>query len=648
MGYFKDDVKCGRGKMTWHTRNEQYIGEWQAGQPHGEGVHLWLDDVDLSQASVTSTGKATPAQVQRQMCTRYEGHWKAGKRSGYGVFYYSTGAKYEGQWKEGRKHGAGVYMAADGAITEAQFTADKMTTDSKRRKKGVPVAVLRVGDMLADLEPATQHHLQKQLQHVLLRWNSQLRGVYQHYSTLEADQADSTLSLTVPEQQLDDSVTHSKDIDDVDLKPPNFSMTLWQLWAFCRDVQVTGPDLTLTDVDRLLTTVKQMQKLATGTNHTPDALAAVKIQSVYRGRRDRQVTHALKLRREQERLEAELAAKKERAARRRARKAKRSRGTAAATAAAPVDAPSTGRDEAGESKSPEEADTGRAGGEDSMGEFNDSDYLSDSGSESGHHGPYETQEEREQAAAAQRIQAIARGKRDRARVLEIKAERAALAKKEEEAITRAIHNQLTDKPRMMGDRAAGGRSYHDPDTPVLFREFLEVLTRIAALKYDDDDTVQESIAAKLGEIQAQLPPSPSRASDQRGGSDEAFGPARLVSPVNNLHTLGTGGLLNVDPAQAAAAAEAAVRSKDKRRAGGRSSRRASITRANTASSRAPGALDSGAVDVIVPTPVTTSATATAIPPSENGLVDPTTLPAKVDRLMWVRMPVSICGVGVGV
>jgi len=54
------------------------------------------------------------------------GEWKNGFRHGYGIFFYSNGAKYEGMWDQNYKHGFGVFTFQDGSQYIGRFHNDKM------------------------------------------------------------------------------------------------------------------------------------------------------------------------------------------------------------------------------------------------------------------------------------------------------------------------------------------------------------------------------------------------------------------------------------------------------------------------------------------------------------------------------------------
>ena len=46
----------------------------------------------------------------------YEGQYVNGKRTGYGVYTFSTGDIYEGEWKDNLRHGEGVLYNKKGKV----------------------------------------------------------------------------------------------------------------------------------------------------------------------------------------------------------------------------------------------------------------------------------------------------------------------------------------------------------------------------------------------------------------------------------------------------------------------------------------------------------------------------------------------------
>lgn len=81
-GHWRNDQKSGFGTMQWKGRRERYRGFWAGNQPAGVGEHVWFAGVNPSAGS--------HAAVVR--CNHYVGMFEAGQRHGEGVMLYSTGA----------------------------------------------------------------------------------------------------------------------------------------------------------------------------------------------------------------------------------------------------------------------------------------------------------------------------------------------------------------------------------------------------------------------------------------------------------------------------------------------------------------------------------------------------------------------------
>lgn len=56
----------------------------------------------------------------------YDGEWLEGKRNGFGIYQFSTGARYEGQWKDDFKDGFGFYVTDNGRKYVGHWVNDKM------------------------------------------------------------------------------------------------------------------------------------------------------------------------------------------------------------------------------------------------------------------------------------------------------------------------------------------------------------------------------------------------------------------------------------------------------------------------------------------------------------------------------------------
>jgi hypothetical protein len=88
------------------------------------------------------------------MQNRYEGEWVQGKRCGYGIFQYASGARYEGEWKDNNKvssfffliaskltsfnvqHGIGYYLSENGRKYFGEFRNDRALAEWPKFQNG--------------------------------------------------------------------------------------------------------------------------------------------------------------------------------------------------------------------------------------------------------------------------------------------------------------------------------------------------------------------------------------------------------------------------------------------------------------------------------------------------------------------------------
>ncbi|WP_455168726.1 hypothetical protein [Aegicerativicinus sediminis] len=72
----------------------------------------------------------------------YEGNFKKGEPSGFGIMVYNDGSKYIGEWKNGLKHGAGKFeftvqkkdTVTEGYWKKGDFIGDKKSSSEKTYK----------------------------------------------------------------------------------------------------------------------------------------------------------------------------------------------------------------------------------------------------------------------------------------------------------------------------------------------------------------------------------------------------------------------------------------------------------------------------------------------------------------------------------
>ena len=90
----------GYGTFIWPD-GAKYVGEWQNGQRHGEGLQI-------------SDG------------AKYVGEWQNGQRHGNGIYTSPSGSKYVGEFNNDCKHGKGTYTLDSGAQYIGEWKNQRM------------------------------------------------------------------------------------------------------------------------------------------------------------------------------------------------------------------------------------------------------------------------------------------------------------------------------------------------------------------------------------------------------------------------------------------------------------------------------------------------------------------------------------------
>ena len=169
-GEWVKDVKHGWGRMVWVTTAESYEGDWVVGKPEGKGEHVWERTGDKEDGAWFNTRN------------HYVGEFRAGLRHGVGTFVYANGTKYEGHWSENFKHGEGVYTFEDASVFKGKFAKDRAVVEEGAPPFG-PSKHLRLDvEDLVDEELEARALTLVNLDHLLLRYNSELRGIYRKHA----------------------------------------------------------------------------------------------------------------------------------------------------------------------------------------------------------------------------------------------------------------------------------------------------------------------------------------------------------------------------------------------------------------------------------------------------------------------------------
>lgn len=95
-----------RGKESWQgylllgQRKQIRSGDWVADKRTGKGVFYWTSG------------------------DRYEGDFVEGKFNGEGIYYWADGDRYEGEFSDGDFHGYGIKYHADGTRQAGRWEHD--------------------------------------------------------------------------------------------------------------------------------------------------------------------------------------------------------------------------------------------------------------------------------------------------------------------------------------------------------------------------------------------------------------------------------------------------------------------------------------------------------------------------------------------
>ena len=210
-GEFNRDIKDGQGKMIWLT-GSTYSGTWVKGMPHGHGEQVW-------EPQATSPWPTKEGLSHLQLQNKYIGEFKEGKRNGKGTFWYATGAQYIGEWHDNLKHGKGVFTYEDGTEYSGYFEDDRPIARGSPMKLPSRHVTLDLSSFLFPTSPKSpdgstefvdaetseysidgSDGMTDEVSHgvlnLLLRYNSELRFIYKHYSCgLPGDRSLQTLAL---------------------------------------------------------------------------------------------------------------------------------------------------------------------------------------------------------------------------------------------------------------------------------------------------------------------------------------------------------------------------------------------------------------------------------------------------------------------
>lgn len=115
VGEWSADNKSGKGTCYDEKGNLIYYGDFSNNEPVGTYPSGGYSAYKLKTITYTSDDK-------------YVGETKDGKRHGYGIYIWKSGAVWFGNWKNGERHGSGFYLAYNGEWNANRCEGDDCTT----------------------------------------------------------------------------------------------------------------------------------------------------------------------------------------------------------------------------------------------------------------------------------------------------------------------------------------------------------------------------------------------------------------------------------------------------------------------------------------------------------------------------------------
>ena len=127
MGMFAAGTMHGSGKYAW-ADGTSFEGTFVANCISGNGKYSWSDGSTYEGGVERGVRHGRGVlQLVNAAGARYEGNWKDGKRDGHGVLWYhgaESESRYEGQWKDGLRHGNGVMVYPSGNRYDGEWQND--------------------------------------------------------------------------------------------------------------------------------------------------------------------------------------------------------------------------------------------------------------------------------------------------------------------------------------------------------------------------------------------------------------------------------------------------------------------------------------------------------------------------------------------
>eukprot|EP00941_MAST-03F_sp_MAST-3F-sp1_P002076 g2076.t1 len=121
IGTFCGNQMHGKGKYVWKD-SATFEGSFNFNSIDGSGTYTWPDGSTYT-GSVKDGLRNGEGEFRDSKGACYKGGYRQGKRHGYGVLYYNEDESsfYKGEWKDGKRHGHGVMKYPSGNTYDGQW-----------------------------------------------------------------------------------------------------------------------------------------------------------------------------------------------------------------------------------------------------------------------------------------------------------------------------------------------------------------------------------------------------------------------------------------------------------------------------------------------------------------------------------------------
>lgn len=116
-------LRNGKGKMTYYSTGESYVGPFVNDKITGIGVYYFSNNTVYS-GSLVDNKKEGYGEITYSDGSTYKGNFSNDMMNGYGVYVWADGSKYEGSFINNIKNGVGKYTFASGEIYNGNWEND--------------------------------------------------------------------------------------------------------------------------------------------------------------------------------------------------------------------------------------------------------------------------------------------------------------------------------------------------------------------------------------------------------------------------------------------------------------------------------------------------------------------------------------------